>query len=294
MQGGVGLDVLLIKRKFLEVGPKIRELNLKKSYHSIRSYKVLAQSCQEFPLSQRNPRAPLNWALRGSKPHTDRSVNKPLMHEMLPFYSIKQRKTGQNSLDRHQQVGIGKGFNLDLYTCVFLIWTFSFTVAIYFSNNLPCFSCRNMCSRSNVPAEFFDSLLFLVFPVCERITVFEWQSQVKRRKRHHPEMWVNIFPDCSEATGSKALLEKPCRKLCCDKSYTSSVRTEKLRREMLHVVVWQEPECGNGEGQKLFLLLKSSWWGHADFIFYPMTLSTAGVASLFPVGWPSHNLWWKG
>lgn len=48
---------------------------------------------------------------------------------------------------------------------------------------------------------------------------------------HCVEMWVNVIPDCSEATGSKAFLKETCLKWCCDNSYISFLVMESAEEE---------------------------------------------------------------
>lgn len=60
----------------------------------------------------------------------------------------------------------------------------------------------------------------------------------------------------------------------------SSLFADQQKREILHVIVYQELKCSDGKG-KAFLLSKSSQLGHADFIVYMMIISTAGIAFLF-------------
>lgn len=67
-------------------------------------------------------------------------------------------------------------------------------------------------------------------------------------------MWVNIFPDCSEATGSKTFLEEARLKLCCNDSYVSSLLIDQQKREILQAVVHPELECSDGKGKSFTVI----------------------------------------
>lgn len=67
-------------------------------------------------------------------------------------------------------------------------------------------------------------------------------------------MWVNVIPDCSEATGSKPFLEETWLMWCCNNSYIFSLVTDQLKREIPYVIVCQELQYSDGKGKAFSVL----------------------------------------
>lgn len=145
---------------------------------------------------------------------------------------------GYNSPNRCQKVWIGKGLNLDLYTWVFFFYlNFVFTVEVYFKNNLIPIRFRNMCGKSNSPAEssVINFQLGLPTSLWKHHTI--WMTVTDEKEENTlPRNVGQYISWLLQRTGSKAFLEKTHLKLCCNTNYISSLLTDQLKREGVYMI----------------------------------------------------------
>lgn len=111
--------------------------------------------------------------------------------------------------------------------CVFFIWTLPFTPATYFLNNLIPIRCRNMCIKSNVPAE--SSLINSPFWFIQAVEKSHYLNDSHRWEgRKHTAQ--KCFPMFQKQLVQRQFWKKPLK--LHYNNYISSLFTDQLKRKL--------------------------------------------------------------